>query len=470
MFKKGTYIVKAAPCLLGMTLFLSPTGRAQTVGLPPKPTPNEVSMAGYLQKVCVQLEGSPASEPVLTPGQQDLVQRCQFFQSPNATPAALSNGYLSILGQQINALGPQTKKFGSLQQDNLASRLAELRHGATGASLSGLTLTQDDGTVLASGNQGISGFLPGGASGDGNGEWLDGRLGIFANGSLQGGSKRKSANSYGFDISDNSVTVGADYRIGQHFVVGAAVGSGKTTTDFANSFGRLDLSATGVSVYASLYGSTFYVDALAGYGRPNLNTTRHIQYAESAGMATIDQDALGHTHLHDLWSGISFGRPFNWKAFTLTPEGSLNFHEVRLDEFSESMSSPNRPGAGLGLTFGQAVVPSLQGRAGLRAAYTFSGGWGVFEPHLHGAFIREFRNHPDDFTARFENAPQGTSDLGSLTLQTDPPEGHYFGAGGGVSFQLAHSVSGFVDYEQLKVLKTIKSHEISFGMRYQFGM
>jgi uncharacterized protein YhjY with autotransporter beta-barrel domain len=451
---------------LAVPLLVVIAGGAQAA--PVVHTPNQARAAAYLKTVCADLAATAVGTSAPPPSSAqlaDLTQRCQFFEGANSAPAALGTAYTAVMGQQINAIGPQTKKFGSLQQDNLAARLAELRRGARGASFSGLEVTDADGNVLANGGSQLSDYLPGGASGDAEQGWLDGRLGVFVNGSLKGGSKRVSKNSFAFNLSDNSVTVGADYRITNHIVAGAAVGSGKTTTDFANSFGHLDITATGVSVFASLYGTRYYVDAVAGYGRPHLQTDRHIAYSESASI--IDQDATGSTHLRDVWTGISAGSPLNYRAFTLTPEVSLNYHEIRLDGFTESMSAPAAAGSGLALAFGDAVVPSLQGRAGLRAAYTFSGSWGVFEPNLHATFIREMRSHPDDFTARLAYAPQAA---GLFYIGTDPPEGHYFGGGGGVNFQLAHGISGFVDYEQLKVLKTIKSHELSLGLRYQFGI
>jgi outer membrane autotransporter protein len=451
-------------CAVGFAVALVPlASRAQVP--PVNATPNQRAMAAYLQKVCTQVADLGDGEGDGGGAQADLADRCVYFQNSAADTPGLGSAYNAILGQQINALGPQTKKFGTLQQDNLAARLAELRHGVRGPSVSGLTVMGDDGAPLVSGGQ-LSDYLPAGASGDGNGEWLDGRLGVFANGSIKSGSKRASKNSFAFDISDDSATLGADYRITKNIVVGIAAGGGQTTTDFANSLGRLELRAKGVSLYASSYGDSYYVDVILGYGVPHLDTTRHIAYADPSG--DVDQSAFGRSTIHDLWSGMSVGRPFDWGAFSLTPEGSINYHEIRLAQFSETMSDPDAAGSGLGLTFGRAVVPSLQGRAGLRAAYVFSGPFGVFEPNIHGTFIREFRNHPDDFSARFTNAPEGTE--GAAILQTDPPEGHYFANGGGVNFQLAHSIAGFVDYEQLKTLKTIKSHEFSFGLRYQFGL
>jgi len=449
-----------------MTSILGTLVGADFAGAATKPTPpsaNETAFDHYLTAVCPTLE-APTSAAALTPAQQDFANQCVYLTNNFKThPADL----LPVLGMQINALGPETKKFGSLQQDNLTARLAEVRRGATGVSLAGLTLVGSDGTVLASGNSRLSDFLPGGAGGDGNGEFLDGRLGIFANGDIQDGDKiRVTGGNYAFGVKNDSVTVGADYRIGQQFVVGAAFGSGKTTTDFANSLGRLDLTAKGVNLYASLFGTSYYLDALAGYGVPRLDTDRHIQYD---GLVPVDQDAYGTTHLHDLWAGFSAGRPFNWGAFALTPEGSVNYHEIRLSEFSETLGQPGSTGSGLGLTFGNATVPSLQARAGLRATYTVSTAWGVFEPNVHGTFIREFRDYSDTFAAQFQNAPTSAANL-FYVLHTDPPEAHYTANGGGINFHLAHGFAGFVDYEELHTLKTLRSHEISFSLRYQVGM
>jgi outer membrane lipase/esterase len=453
-----------------LTILLS-TATSISLGappLPPNPTPNIISVANALQNACNQL-ASATNAVALTPAQQDLLQRCAFFENPATSPAALANAYAAIVGQQVNALGPQTKKFATLQQDDVTARLAELRHGAHGSSLLGLNLRGDDGRLLAANN--IADFLPvdsaGSSSGSGSAPaMLGGRLGIFVNGNVKVGSKAKSPNSFSFDIDDSSLTAGADYRITNWFVAGAAYSGGKTKTVFKNDLGRLDLDAKGLSVFASLYGSSYYLDILGGYGRTDLTTDRNLNFM---GGTTIDQQALGSSRIHDLWAGLSVGDALNWRQFSVTPEGSLNFHEIRLDGFTESMSQPTGPGTGLALSYSDAVVPSLQGRLGLRLGYTASTAWGVFEPQIHGTFIREFRNRADTFTARFAavlDLPGGGT---PAFIHTDAPEGHYFANGGGISAQFAHGVAAFFDYEQLRTLKTIKSHEFSFGVRWQVG-
>jgi uncharacterized protein YhjY with autotransporter beta-barrel domain len=449
---------------LCVVLLMPVVGRAQA------PSSNQKSMQAYLSSVCANLAGPATGALELSGPQEDLFAQCALLTQTSPTSLKALN---PILGQQINALGPETKKFGSLQQDNITARLSEVRHGVTGVSLAGLTFTDSDGNVIANGASQIDDFLPVGASGDGNGPLLDGKLGVFLNGSLQEGAKEAIkvatvANSFVFDVKNDTVTLGADYRVTDQFVVGAAFGTGRTITDFANSLGRLDLTARGVSLYASLYGDTYYVDALMGYGVPKLDTDRHIAYAFD-GSTPVDQEAYGSTHLHDLWTGLSAGRPFNWGAIGLTPEASLNFHEIRISQFGETMSDPTGPGSGLGLNYGATVVPSLQGRAGVRGSYTWTGSWGVFIPNAHATYVREFRDHSDEFSAQFINAPAADASLAEV-LKTAVPESHYMAYGAGLSFQLAHSVSGFVEYEELKTLQTIKSHEFTLGVRYQVGL
>lgn len=437
--------------------------------LPPNATPNTVAIGGALQRVCDALSIQAAAE-ALTPGQQDLLQQCAFFEDKRAPAAALGTAYNAALGQQLNALGPQTKKFGSLQQDDLTARLSELRHGASGVSLAGLDVSDGDG-LLAANAGGVAGYRPVGGAGAGDSPaLLEGRLGVFLNGNAQLGAKRQSKNSFAFDIDDHSFTAGADYRVTDWLVAGAAYGHGNTKVRFHSDLGQLDLNANGISLYASLYRSSFYLDFLGGYGWDDLTTVRNLNYTNTTSGVAVSQQALGKAQLHDLWAGLSIGDELYWRQLFAIPEASLNFHEVRLPGFTESMSQPTLPGSGLALRYGDAVVPSLQGRLGLRIGVTVSTAWGTFQPSAHYAFIREFRNRSDAFSAQFAaaaNLPGGAN--APAYIRTDSPEGHYFANGAGLNAQFGHGLAAFVDYEQLRTLKTIKSHEFSFGLRYQVG-
>ena len=191
--------------LLSMALHLPVTSHAQSVILPANPTPNQASLAAHLQNVCTQLAAAANGASGLTAPQQDLLSSCRLFVDPQTPGATLAAAYKAVLGQQINALGPQTKKFGSLQQDNLAARLAELRRGVRGSKTAGLVLRSDDGPLSASSGN-LGDYLPGGGSGDGNLQFLDGRLGVFINGSVKVGSKGASKNSYSYSFVQPELT------------------------------------------------------------------------------------------------------------------------------------------------------------------------------------------------------------------------------------------------------------------------
>ena len=454
----------SAAAIMFCTLSASVSGAP--VVLPPGATPNVASIASALQTTCDRLSAASATSS-LDPTEQDFLHRCAFFENPGASPAALSSAYAAIVGQQVNALGPQAKKFATLEQDNLAARMADIRHGSTGLSLTGLQLRGDDGHLLAANN--IVDFLPAADSIGGNGasSWWDNRLGVFVNGSVKLGSKRPSQNAFAFDVRDQSITAGVDYRVTDWFVVGVDYASGHTKTIFENNLGRIDLKANGGSLFALAFAGPFYLDALAGYGGTDLGTVRDLDYTESGG-GLISQQAIGSAHIQELWAGISVGDELTLGPLVLTPEASLNFHEIRLHGFTESMSVPDAPGAGLALSYGDAVVPSTQGRLNLRLGYTWSTPWAVIVPQAHASFIREFRNRSDAFGVRFAaDTALGSPDAPAY-LKTDAPEGHYWANGGGFTAQFQSGIAVSFDYEQLRTLKTIKSHEFTLGARYEF--
>jgi hypothetical protein len=56
---------------------------------------------------------------------------------------------------------------------------------------------------------------------------------------------------------------------------------------------------------------------------------------------------------------------------------------------------------------------------------------------------------------------------GYFVVLTDEPDEYYFVWGIGLAAQFGHSVSAFIDYENIAGLDQITSHEISFGVRVQ---
>jgi outer membrane autotransporter protein len=407
-------------------------------------TTNVSSLNNTLQQVCGQLQVTA----VLTAAQTDLARTCSFLADPAAPPGALAAAYTALLGQQINALDPQIKLLDS-RSDGLYERLAALRQG---------TQDTDAGTNVAGG----------GASADAT-TLLDGKLGLFASGKITSARKTYTTNSFSYGIHDSVVTVGTDYRFMDSLVAGLAYTGSSTNVPFSYNLGSMKLQENGINLYTSLYKGGFYLDVLGGYGISRLDSTRNVSFSNTTSSTTVDQQAFGHSHVRHVWAGLSLGDELAWRNFTLTPEGSLTFHQARLDAYTESMSQPSAPGGGLALSYGATTVPSLQARAGLAAALTVSTPWGVLQPRLHGAYVRELRNTATTYTTSFASAA-GLGAASPILLQGDAPASRFFENGAGLNATFGHGLSAFFDYEQLSSAKYVSSHTLFLGVRYQPGL
>jgi hypothetical protein len=462
-----TKLQARAWCVARLALATPALGASTTV-LAAATSSNITAMVGAWVTMCNQQPSLTSALPLaeLT----DLAQQCAFTLSPSTPPTTLAGVLTAIVGQQMNVLGPLNRKFASLQQDDLTERLRELRHGAQGISLVGLDLRGSDGQLLAANGASVLDFLPDAATDGGSApSFLDRRLGLFVNGGLRVGSEAGTPDTFASDIHNNSITVGADYRITDWLVTGAAYATGQTRVIFAGDLGRVDLHENGFSLYTSFYGSSFYLDLLAGYGVSALTTERHLQFTNTLNGSNIDQQAIGRSHLHDLWAGFDLGKELYWRALFVTPEAALTYRQARLDPFGESMSQPNAPGTVYALSYESTTMSSLQAQLGLHLGGTLSTRWGVFQPQLHGAFIRELRGHPDALPATFTAALHLPGATDEAYLASDVPDSHYFAVGAGIHATFGKGLAGFFDYEALAGLTNIKNHQLSLGVRYNVG-
>lgn len=459
--------VRAAP-LAGLAALTLPwLARAGNLDLPTVPiplpspllSPTVSSGNNTLQQVCGLLKAAPD----LTGAQKDLLNTCNFLADPNASPNALRNAYQAILGQQINALEPQVKLFSSALGDSLSERLLELRHG----DMAGLGLQDHSRLFAAIGPQLLS-LLPMASSASPS--FMDGRLGVYVNGNVESGSREQSQNSHAYDVRNSAVAVGLDYRFTRSLVAGLAYEGSSGGVSFAGDAGRMDLRENGLSLYGSFYKGAFYADLLAGVGRTRIDSTRNLQFLNTSSSALISQQAQGSSHVQQVWAGLSLGNELNWGSLSLTPEASLTYRRGRLDAYTEQMSQPDAAGAGLALSYGSTTVPSLQARLGLHAGWTLSMAWGVLQPQLHGAYVRELRDAPDTFSASFAAAASlGGNAATPIGIASDPSTSHYYAAGAGITATFGYGLAAFVDYERLVSTQYTRSHQISLGLRYQAG-
>ena len=123
-----------------------------------------------------------------------------------------------IATEEFAATESMANEISSNRLNTLLSRLAELRSGARGFSVTGLT--PGDDTVLAASDRwpGASG---GGAGGDAFGSPLSGFLNLSYGTGDRDGSDRTDA----FDFDSYNITAGADYRFSGELLSGKTFGS-----------------------------------------------------------------------------------------------------------------------------------------------------------------------------------------------------------------------------------------------------
>jgi outer membrane autotransporter protein len=423
-------------------------------------TPNQLSVARALDSLCPRLSARGARQE-LTPGEASLLTRCNAITFASTYPEQV-RALDEISPQDLNATRTQALNLSRTQLSNIADRLAALRKGAGGLSLTGLNLQIDGESVpLAQIAKSLDGLLGGGASADSveRESLLDSRLSVWLRGNYSFGSKAATIADHGFDADQWGVIGGADFRFSPRTVAGIALGYGRSEVDFGPADdGSLQTSAVTGALYATMYTQgAFYVDAIVDFLRSGHDSRRHIAYSE--GGAPIDLFADGETRGNTLGAAITFGYDLSRGAFTIAPSAGFNYLRTDIDRFRESGA------AGLDLAYETQDYVSATANAGLRVSYAWKLDIGVLLPQVRGEYIREFMDGAETFGVRFANDPFEATPL--IVVTTDVPDRSYWRLAAGFAAQFKHGISGFIEYQRLESLRYFDYADVAMGLRIE---
>lgn len=442
--------------------------------------PYQESEAAALERLCAALQS--ADQASLSAAQRNLGSNCQAIigtYGGGVDAAGLKQTLDALSGRQTSAQTRTGLQFAGAQFTNLGTRLAQLRQGATGASLSGLDLGLPSGTglptLLAAVNAPASAAPSGGgASADTDSIGATTRLGFFVNGSLRRGSQETSTYEAPFDFRSNSVTAGLDYRLTPRFILGVAAGHANGTTNFTDGSGGLDSNSNSASLYATYYNDAFYADLMGSYARLRYSSARTTSFSINPNTTEIPSNcaagtcsvvATGSTNARQLAANMNVGYTFSDGAWTFGPDVSVDYTHVQVNAFSEA----DPDGSGLALVFGADSGDSLLGKAGGHLAYAIKMPFGVLLPEARAHYVHEFRNDQHTLSVHFgadplANAPSGP--VSNFVVFTDPPDRGYFDWAAGISAQFAFGISAFVDYNAVSSSYQ-RVHEFAIGIRIE---
>ncbi len=437
-----------------------------TAGLINAVSPNtpESAIAMAMDSFCPRLAANAGS---LNPTQLDLLSRC------NELIAAEEAGNTSQVSAALRQIAPEEtatqRRIGNdvadQQLSNISSRLSSLRNGATGVSLSGLALRINGqvlpGTLvnqwLAPGSRGGSA----GALGDDDADksskpaWFDERFGFYIIGSIGNGDKDETDNESGFDFDTKGITAGADFRVSDKLVLGAAVGYANTDVDIDNNGGDVDSDSYSYSGYGTFFTSErSYIDGIFSYGSIDYNTLRNVDYTVNS--TTIRRGAKSDTDGTQLSFSLGTGYEFtNQRGFTSEIFGRVNYVTSEVDAYQEQGA------AELNLAIDDQDFDSLVFVLGGQLSQVFNQRWGVLIPQARASWEHETEG-AYTINGTFVNDPFNTG----FDFESDEPDKDYFRLAVGTSAILANGISAFVEYETILGREEYSEQKLSLGARF----
>lgn len=376
----------------------------------------------------------------------------ELIQELNTLQLAQLPGALSLLSpEDFAAIFTTGLAISQVQVGNLERRLGEVRQGASGFSDSGFTVTDSHGAQHYDGKSAVS---PDGKAGVGfegkaskevveSAVESDPRWGFFISGTGVWGDLESTHSARGADFTTGGVTVGADYRLNRHLVVGAAIGYANTSSDLSRG-GDLEIDSGKGSLYATLYGGGFYLNGIVGGGYSSIDTKRR----------TVGGFARGETNATDFNGLLGTGYDFHYGAFTWGPVASFQYSTVGNDGFTER-------GALGALRIHAQSQDSLKSAIGLKASYRQRLGRVVLTPEIRAQWQHEFLEDTSSIDAGFSSGNAFTvhgPEIGKDALLLDV----------GASAQLSFHVAIFAYFTTELARENYTVHSINGGVRVSF--
>ena len=153
------------------------------------------------------------------------------------------------------------------------------------------------------------------------------RWNLWMNGSGDFVRVQGDGNAAGYNFTTGGVTLGADYRVCDHFVVGLTGGYANTGATLTQG-GAVDVNGGSLGIYSTAYGDGFYLNTLASGGYNSYDTHR----------AALGAIAQGNTDGAEFDGLISGGYDMHSGNWTVGPVVSAQYTYVSLNGFTEAGS------------------------------------------------------------------------------------------------------------------------------------
>jgi uncharacterized protein with beta-barrel porin domain len=433
--------------------------------------------ADTIQSVCFALNGIP-SGPVIAPPNPNgtpterLSNSCtkmvisSLNNQPPGAPSGTDQFNLKISNDQlrtaVQAIAPvqanaqKQKSTEAVKSSMISARLLSVRGGARGVAVS----LNGQETTPASQTRATATGLDGATGGAAGADDIDGRWGGFFNAAYSWGNVDQTTLQDPYSYGSFSMLAGADYRVSDSLVLGAAFTYSDTHSDYDSGLGKVKAATTGVVGYGTYYVNDVYVDALLAYGSVDYDTTRNIVVpSNNPAAAPINASATANPKGTQWSAAIGVGRNYVMDTYTVTPSARLGYIWVKNKAFSES-----EPVEGLGLAVNERTIRSLQTALGAKVSTVLNTGSGVFGPYFSAYWMHEFQNDGGSVVSKYVADP--TNQFFAIPAAGSTPNYGVLAIGSTATFP--NSLSAFLQFSGAVGLQNETYYGVLLGLRKQF--
>ena len=363
-------------------------------------------------------------------------------------PANLPHDFDLIAPEELASIYEVGFSQSMITNMNLQHRMDDIRAGSTGfcgngyqAQETGGYSKDSDGRVAVT-THSTSAFVPS----------PENRWGIFATGSGDFVNVNDhDTNAHGYDITTGGVTVGVDYRVGDHFAIGIDGSYAGSRADLVDR-GRLEVDGGKGGAYATLFGykilgAMIHMDGAVSGGWNSYDTHR-------TGLEGLP--VLGSTNGSELDAMFAYGGDWHFGCLLIGTWSSFQYTNVNIDKFSET-------GSLAPLEIQDQNEDSIRTTTGLRVAYDIKAGNTMIRPEVRGAWQHEYGDRAYPIDARL------ASGAGDVFTVWGPRVGRDSAlVDAGFAVQWSSRFSTYVYYDGVFGRSNYDNNGVSGGLRISF--
>ena len=181
--------------------------------------------------------------------------------------------------------------------------------------------------------------------------------------------------NYGYHAATGGVVLGGDYRFGNHFTFGSALGYTYTHLGWHHHAGKSEINSGYGSLYGTWMNKHLFVDAAVIGGYNNYDTSRHIKYPG------VNRHAKSNHNGYQIASSLGVGGRFNYEDLLVEPWARADYVYLHENSYSEHGARS------IDMHIKEKNSDYIRTDLGVRLAACYPQSWGKVIPEVQASWV-----------------------------------------------------------------------------------